>query len=318
MSQEDFISVVIPAFNEQDNLPKLIPALVTILKRYGKYEIIIVNDGSSDNTANVAKQLHDENEAIHYISFVRNFGHQYALKAGLDLASGDCVISMDADMQHPVELIPQMISSWKQGNEVVYTVRQETKNETVFKRTTSRLFYKVFNFLTDLKLPQGAADFRLLDRAVVDYVKSLPEKKLFLRGIISWIGFKQHGIPYVPPPRYKGKSSYTFRKMLSLATTGAVSFSLKPLRLAIYLGLILGFLGCLFVGYVLYVKFFNGTAISGWASLMSVLLILGGTQLIVMGIIGEYIGMIFMETKNRPQYIISKTSLKKEKNEKNC
>ncbi len=304
------ISVVIPAFNEQDNLPVLIQQLTVALKRIGLYEIIIVNDGSTDETEHVAETLHHLDQNVHFISFTRNFGHQYALKAGLDVAKGDCVISMDADLQHPVSLIPTMICEWENGNDIVYTIRQETKNESFFKKFSSRLFYRFFNFLTGLKLPAGSADFRLLDRKVVDKIKDLPERMLFLRGMISWIGFTQKGLVYTPDKRLNGQSSYTFGKMLSLAATGAVSFSLKPLRIVIYLGLFVAFLGCLFTAYVLYMRLFNGSVISGWSSLMGVVLILGGVQLFVMGVIGEYIGMIFMETKHRPQYIVSKTTLK--------
>lgn len=307
--KQKLISVVIPAFNEQDNLPVLVSELTSVLKKIGLYEILIVNDGSTDKTESVIEELHRSDKCVHLISFTRNFGHQYALKAGLDKACGDCVISMDADLQHPVSLIPTMIREWQDGNDIVYTVRRETNNESWFKKMSSRLFYRFFNFLTDLRLPQGAADFRLLDRKVVDQIKNLPERMLFLRGMVSWIGFTQKGIAYTSARRLNGSSSYTLRKMVALAATGAVSFSLKPLRVAIYLGLFVAFMGCLFTAYVLYMRLFNGSVISGWASLMSVTLILGGAQLFMMGIIGEYIGMIFMETKHRPQYIISKTTL---------
>ena len=303
------ISVVVPAFNEEDNLPLLVAELVPLLTSYGPYEIIIVNDGSSDGTEAVVQNLHQANPCIHLISFARNFGHQYALKAGLDHARGDCVISMDADLQHPVSLLPDMIREWQNGYDIVYTIRRETEHETWFKKTTSRLFYHLFNFLTGLRLPAGAADFRLLDRKVVDQIRLLPERMLFLRGMISWMGYRQKGIEYTPAERRHGVSHYTLSRMLSLARTGAVSFSLKPLRLAIFLGLLVAFLGCLFTAYVIYMRLFNGEVITGWASLMSISLILGGAQLFVMGIIGEYIGMIFLEAKHRPQYIISNTTL---------
>lgn len=308
--RKKMISVVVPAFNEQDNLPLLVAELVPLLRTYGPYEVIIVNDGSSDRTEEVIRSLHRDNPHIHLISFARNFGHQYALKAGLDHARGDCVISMDADLQHPVSLLPDMIREWQNGYDVVYTIRRETEHETWFKKTTSRLFYRLFNFLTGLKLPAGAADFRLLDRQVVDQIRLLPERMLFLRGMISWMGYRQKGIEYTPAERRHGVSHYTLSRMLSLARTGAVSFSLKPLRLAIFLGLLVACLGCLFTAYVIYMRLFNGAVITGWASLMSISLILGGAQLFVMGIIGEYIGMIFLESKHRPQYIISKTTLK--------
>lgn len=307
------VSVVVPAFNEADNLYVLTDQLVDILSNYDDYEVIIVNDGSCDNSVDILKEINQKNHKIHYISLSRNFGHQYALKAGLDCATGDCVISMDADLQHPPYLIPQMVDTWKEGVDIVYTVRRDTGTETWFKRVTSACFYKVFNVLTELKVPSGAADFRLLDRKVVNVLKNMTEKALFLRGLIFWMGFRQKAIQYHVQPRHAGKSSYNFKKMLSFAIVGAVSFSTKPLRLAIYLGFIISSLGCLLTLYVLYMKLFGNGVISGWSSIMSVLLILGGAQLFIMGIIGEYIGRIFIEMKNRPSYIIAETSLTERK-----
>lgn len=303
------VSIVLPAFNEQENLPVLVDRLTSLLKKYSDYEIILVNDGSTDETLAVMKQLHQQNPQIHYLSFSRNFGHQYALKAGLDYSTGDCVISMDADLQHPPELIPQMIEEWQDGSDIVYTIRQDKGTEPFFKRFTSKSFYAMFNFLTGLKMPQGVADFRLLDKKVVQELRKMPERTLFLRGLIFWMGFRQKAITYQVQPRYAGKSAYNLKRMLSLALAGATSFSIKPLRLAIYLGFFVAILGCLLTAYVLYIKLFNGAALSGWASIMCVLLVLGGTQLVIMGIIGEYIGMAFMEMKKRPTYIVDETSL---------
>ena len=225
------------------------------------------------------------------------------------MATGDCVITMDADLQHPPHLLPELIQGWQNGYDIVYTVRRENKQTPFLKRLSSRLYYRLFNFLTGLHLTSGSADFRLLDKRVVAEIKKLPERMLFLRGMISWMGFRQLAVPYTPADRYAGKSRYTWRKMFSLALTGATSFSLKPLRLAVYMGLTVAFLGCLLTAYVLYMRLFNGSVISGWASTLCVILILGGVQLLMMGIIGEYIGMIFMEAKRRPQYIISHTTL---------
>lgn len=307
------VSVVVPAFNEAATLEHLTAKLVPVLAAYPDYEILFVNDGSTDDTLGVLRHLHHTNARIHYLSFSRNFGHQYALKAGLDYADGDAVISMDADLQHPPRLIPRLIEAWQQGYEIVSTQRRETKDEGWFKKTSSRLFYRFFNFMTGLSLPQGAADFRLLDKRVVESVRAIPERTLFLRGMISWIGYNQRVIPYTPAPRFAGKSSYTLKRMLALAVAGATSFSLKPLRMAVYLGLSVAFLGCLLTAYVLYMRLFNGSVISGWASMMCAMLILGGVQLFIMGIIGEYIGMIFWETKRRPTYIISEADLTEER-----
>ncbi|MBR5130753.1 MAG: glycosyltransferase [Alphaproteobacteria bacterium] len=303
------VSVVVPAYNEEGNLTRLVQTLLPILSVYNDYEIILINDGSSDKTIEVMKQLHHDNSRVHYISLSRNFGHQYALKAGLDAAIGDCVISMDADLQHPPRLIPALIDGWQKGYDIVYTTRQDKGTESFFKRFSSEFFYKFFRVLTGLKIPAGAADFRLLDKKVVQTLKNMPEKALFLRGLIYWMGFKQFAISYQVEPRFSGRSSYSLKKMLGLAIAGATSFSIKPLRLAIYLGFIVALLGCLSTAYVLYMKLFAGSVITGWSSLMCVLLILGGSQLFVMGIIGEYIGRIFVEMKNRPNYIIDETSL---------
>ncbi len=218
---------------------------------------------------------------------------------------------MDADLQHPPAIIPQMIEEWLAGNEVVYTVRRDTAGEKAFKKITSRLFYMAFSSFSGLKLPRGTADFRLLDKKAADVVRSLSESNLFLRGMVFWMGFKQKSILYDAEKRFAGTSAYTFRKMLALAMMGATSFSVKPLRLAVYLGLLIAAMGGFLIAYVLYLRLFTGAAITGWASIMSAILVLGGIQLFVMGIIGEYVGMIFMETKKRPTYIVSKTTLEK-------
>ena len=307
------VSVVVPAFNEEGNIPRLANELVNVLKQYKSYEIIFINDGSVDNTLDTIKKLRLHNKNIHYISLSRNFGHQYALKAGLDSATGDFVISMDADLQHPVNLIPTLIQEWQNGYDIVYTVRTDKKTESLFKRSTSKLYYKIFNFLTGLNMPSGTADFRGMDKKAVQVLKNMPEKTLFLRGVVFWMGCKQKALSYPVHPRFAGKSAYTLKKMMSLAMAGATSFSVKPLRIAIYAGFIVAVLGCLFTAYVLYMKLFGGATISGWASIMCVLLILGGSQLFMMGIIGEYIGMIFMEMKKRPNYIVDETSLNQDK-----
>ena len=306
------VSVVIPAYNEAENISPLLERLLPVLQQYNDYEVIFVDDGSQDNSLDVLERYHTDNAKIHYISFSRNFGHQYALRAGLEYATGDCVISMDADLQHPPELLTEMIEQWKKGYSIVYTVRQDTEGTGFLKKTTSWLFYKVFSFFSGLKLPQGTADFRLLDRKAVDVLAAMQEGNLFLRGMVFWMGFKQKAVPYKAEKRFKGKSSYTLSKMVALAILGATSFSIKPLRVAIYLGLFFALLGGVFTAYVLYQKLFGGSVITGWASLMSVMLILGGVQLFMMGIIGEYIGMIFMETKRRPRYIVQKTTILKQ------
>lgn len=309
------LSVVVPAYNEQENLPVLVEKLVDTLSAAGvrAYEIILVDDGSTDGTLDVMKALHERFQACHYIELSRNFGHQYALKAGLDAATGDAVLSMDADMQHPVELIPELIREWQAGYDIVYTIRRDCDKETLFKRLTSRLYYKIFGALSGLNLPAGSADFRLMGAAAANVLKQMPERLLFLRGLVFWMGFKQKAVAYDPAPRFKGQSHYTLKRMLQLAAAGVTAFSVKPLRLAVYIGLITAALGVLFTGYVLYMRLVAGTVISGWASVMSVILILGGCQLFVMGLIGEYVGLTFMEAKKRPPYIVRSSSLAQDK-----
>ena len=299
------VSVVVPSFNEEGNVSILAEKLVKILKQYADYEVIYVNDASTDKTLEKLKELHRKNPKIKYLSFSRNFGHQYALKAGIDYATGNCIISMDADLQYPVELIPELISRWQKGNNIVYTVRKESKNQGWLKRKTSNLFYKVMRFMTGVNVPQGAADFRLIDEKVAEVIRNTSEKILFLRGYITWMGFRQEAVEYIPAKRFSGKSSYTLKKMIALAITGITSFGIMPLRLASLLGILVTFLGLIYGIYVLYMKLW-GTAyiVTGWTSLLITILLLGGCQLFIMGILGEYIGLIFIETKKRPNYII--------------
>ena len=225
--------------------------------------------------------------------------------AGLEHASGDYCVIMDADLQHPVELIPELISKWQEGNNIVYTVRKESKVQSWFKRKTSNLFYKVMRFMTGVNIPQGAADFRLIDSKVAEIIRNTPEKILFLRGFITWIGFKQASVEYTPAKRFSGKSSYTIKKMIAFAISGITSFGIMPLRLASFLGLLISGLGALYAIYALYMySFAESYVIAGWTSVLITILILGGCQLVIMGILGEYIGLIFIETKKRPNYII--------------
>ena len=307
------VSVIIPSYNEQDNIAPLVQRLTAVLKNNPDYEIIFIDDGSTDETLSCIQAERRKNKHIQYLTFTRNFGHQFAIKAGLDYASGACVISMDADLQHEPELVPDMISAWQEGFDVVYMTRQSYAQESWFKKATSAWFYKIFNVMSDTKIPYGCADFRLLDRKVVDFLISLPERTLFLRGLIFWSGFKIKQLPHLQVPRNAGKTSYTLGKMIQLAIAGATSFSLKPLRFAVYLGLFVSAFGFLFTLYVFYLKFFTTQVITGWSSTLSVVLVLGGVQLFIMGIIGEYLGMVLTESKHRPTYVIADKTVKKQK-----
>lgn len=302
------ISIIIPVHNEEGNIEPLCKELEKILQPYPSNEILFVDDGSMDNSLGIIKKLQEKNPKVKFISFSRNFGHQLALKAGLDNCDGDCVISMDGDMQHPPELIPLMIQKWQEGFEIVYTIRKEEPNLSYFKKMTSSFFYSMMNFLSDLKMEKGTADFRLLDRRVVESIKKFNEPYLFLRGLVSWLGFKQYGIPYSPNERFSGKPKYSFKKMFFFAINGITSFSVKPLKISVVLGLIISFLALIYGIYAIALSILNHAVISGWTSLIVSILFIGGLQLMMMGIIGIYLGQIFIQTKNRPNYIIKERS----------
>jgi len=304
------VSIVIPAYNEADNIFVIAESIKKVFATLSyNYEIILVDDGSADHTLEKIKTYAATAENIYFLEFSKNFGHQLAVKAGMDHAFGDCVISMDCDMQHPPELIPDMIAKWEAGYEVVYTIREEDKNLSKGKRSSSSLFYKILNWLSDIDLEPGAADFRLLDQKVVNVFRNFHENEPFLRGLVKWLGFKQFAIKYNPAARFSGQSKYTLKKMLRLALHGVTSFSIKPLYTAVYLGFILSFASVLYVPYIIY-AFVNHVEVSGWASVIMTIVFFGGLQLIILGIIGIYVGKMFMQAKNRPNYIIRSTNIK--------
>ncbi|HNZ27480.1 MAG TPA: glycosyltransferase family 2 protein [Spirochaetota bacterium] len=303
------VSVVIPSYNEEQNIPVLAQSLSGILEKYPDYEIIFVNDGSSDKTLDNIKKTRESNDKIHYVSFSRNFGHQNALRAGLDAAKGDCIVSMDADMQHPPEIIPDLIDKWLEGWDIVYTIREDSKKLSFFKRKSASMFYGIINKLANLQIEKGAADFRLLDRKVVDALKLFRERSIFYRGIISWMGFKQLGIRYKPADRLYGESKYTLKKMFAFALNGITSFSVVPLHISTVLGIIISILSFAYGLYSIIIKIFTNKTISGWTSIMVGIFFLGGIQLIMLGIIGEYIGKLFIEIKGRPSYIVEEKSI---------
>jgi glycosyltransferase involved in cell wall biosynthesis len=297
------ISFVIPAHNEAENLVPLTDQILSNIGDKVQHEIIFVDDGSTDHTLEIIKQLILKNQHIHYISLSRNFGHQNALKSGIDHATGDCVISMDADLQHPPSLIFEMIDLWQKGNDIVYTIRKDHKTVSLLKRFSSRFFYKLIN------LERGAADFRLIDRSVANIIRNSHEYNLFIRGYISWLGFKTAKILYAADERLTGKTKYSFKKMMLFAVDGLTSFSIKPLRITIFLGGLISFLAFLYALYAIYIYFFTNKVMTGWTSLLISILFLGGLQLLFLGFIGEYIGRIFIQTKNRPSYVIKETDL---------
>ncbi len=302
------LSIVIPVFNEGGNLNVLTDKILDVLAMLGidDYEIIFVDDGSHDNSWEIIEQQSAGNSRIKGISFSRNFGHQYALKAGIDTSRGQAVIMLDADLQHPPAMISDFYREWKNGFEIVYGYKKDTEGISKRKSMSSGLFYGILNRITDIKLKKGASDFRLLDRKVVDEIKHLNEYYLFLRGLVNWLGFQSKGIEYIAPERFSGSSKYTLKRMLRLASDGIMSFSIRPLRIAMYMGFILSLFAFAYIVYALVIKFYYHNALEGWTSLLISVLLIGGIQLLSLGIIGEYIGKIFMESKRRPHYIISK------------
>lgn len=300
------LSIVIPVFNEENNIFPLLETLFAL--HLPITQILFVDDGSTDNTLVRLREATTRDARVQFLSFSRNFGHQAAIKAGLDFADGDCVVTMDGDMQHPPALIPQMVEMWQQGADVVQSRRMSVKNQSFLKKYSSNVYYKVLNVCAAVHVEPGAADFRLLDARIVQICRNLHENTFFWRGLIPWLGFNQQFLDYTPHPRLYGLSKYTFKKMLRLAWEGISSFSLLPLRFATFLGIILFILSFLYGVYVIGCVI-AGKAISGWGSLMIVILALGSMQMIFLGLLGEYIGKIFIGFKNRPTYLLKEKSI---------
>lgn len=298
------LSIIIPVFNEEQNIDPLIKRLIPILKD-SPYEIIFVDDGSKDKTPLIIKKQSAKNKSIKLISFYRNFGHQMALTAGYEIAKGDCVISIDADLQDPPEIIPQMIEKWQKGAKIVYAKRKKREVDTFFKKFTASFFYLLINLLSDTPIPQEVGDFRLIDKQVVNFLKNLQEKPSFLRGLVAWGGFPTEYVYFDREKRYAGETHYGFFKMLNFALEGITSFSVKPLRIATYFGFLSGILGFLGIIYELIRKAISPQSfVIGWSGLFTAIMFIGGIQLITIGIIGEYIGKIYQEVQKRPKYLV--------------
>ncbi|MCU0560039.1 MAG: glycosyltransferase family 2 protein [Desulfobacterales bacterium] len=304
------ISVVVPAFNESENIPLLHQRITEVLDAVipGEWELIFVDDGSRDATWAVISQLAAKTPFVKGARLSRNFGHQYALMAGMEMAKGDAVINMDCDLQHPVEMLPILIEKWRAGYKVVKTLRQDDRKVGWFKRVTSRGFYRLFSYLSGVKLQPGMADFRLLDRQALNELMRFREEGLFLRGLVEWIGFPSCSIPYRPGERTRGRSAYSFRKMISLAWKGVSSFSILPLRIGIVLGLIGSLVSAAGVFYAFFGKIFGRGTVPGWASTLMVVSLLFSLLFVYLGILGEYISRIVVEVRRRPRYIVGETT----------
>ena len=302
---EPTYSFVIPVNNEEAVLHELHVRLTSVLDGLdGTSEIILVDDGSRDSSFDLMLELHAQDPRVKLAKLSRNFGHQIAISAGLDLAAGDAVMVMDADLQHPPELIPEFVARWREGYEVVYGVMTERASETQTKRVTARLFYRLLARMSDIEVPASAGDFRLVDRKVLEAFRSMREQNRYIRGMFSWLGFKQTGVEYVCPPRFAGTSKYTFRKMVRFARDGILSFSNAPLRLVLKIGFTASALAVLF-GVASIVARLLGHGLPGYASIIAAVSFLGGFQLLVLGVIGEYIARIHDEVRDRPLYVLS-------------
>ena len=299
------LSIVIPAFYEEGNILKLYGELVCTLNTIDlKWEIIFIDDGSQDGTWQEICKLYNTDKRVRGLKLSRNFGHQHAIIAGLSYSLGQVVITMDADLQHPPATIPLLLEEWRKGVKIVNTIRIDT-NISWKKKVSARLFYKVFSFLSGVKLSEGMADFRLLDRQVVEELIGLNEGALFLRGLIEWLGYKSSRIEYTCGERFSGRTKYNIRKMLSLGWTGITSFSIVPLRIGIILGLITSIFAFYQLIDAVYTKLFTDDAVAGWASTIGIISLLFAILFVFLGIIGEYIGRILTQVQNRPKFIIS-------------
>ncbi len=301
-------SVVVPLRNEEELLPELVDRLTAVLDGLdGTWEAILVDDGSTDATYGLAVEAHTRDPRFKVVRLSRGFGHQLALSAGLDLARGEAILTMDGDLQHPPEVIPELVARWESGDEIVYGVMTERPGEGRFKDWTAKVFYRLLARLADIEVPVGAGDFRLVDRRALEAVRAMRESNRYLRGMFSWVGFRQSGVPYVHPARTAGRTKYTSFKMLRLATDAVIGFSSRPLRLGLNLGFAVSIVSIVFGVAAAVGKLVGGFAVPGWTSLAVIVGIVGGIQLIVLGVIGEYIGHIFDEVKRRPLYVVTRT-----------
>lgn len=298
------ISVVAPVYNEAETVGELHRRLSAVLAPLGRHEVVLVDDGSSDQTWEAMLALARTDPHLKLLRLSRNFGHQIALSAGLDHARGDAVVSMDGDLQDPPELIPELLARWRQGADVVFAVRRQREGETRFKLLTASVFYKFINRVSSVEIPEQAGDYRLMSRRALDALLAMPERARYLRGMSSWIGFRQAEVPYTREPRHAGETKYPLRRMLHFAGDAVTSFSATPIRFVAALGFASVALCLVALAWTLYVRLFTDATVAGWTSVIVVVLFLGGVQLLSLGIIGQYVGRIFDEVKERPLYFV--------------
>jgi polyisoprenyl-phosphate glycosyltransferase len=299
------ISIVVPVFNEEESLHELYRRISAVMARvHLTYELVFVDDGSTDRSLDTMLELSEKDKNVKIVQLSRNFGHQLAIIAGIDYTHGEAVITMDGDLQHPPELIEKLIEKWHEGYDVVYTCRVQTQGAGLFKRLTSRCFYLLVNRLAEVNISPGTADFRLLDKNVIESLRAFGERSIFLRGIINWVGYRQAAIRYSAAARYSGESKYSFLKMLRFAIHGITSFSSVPLYISAILGIVISCCSFIYALLVIYVRLFTERVVEGWTSVMVALLFLGGIHLITVGIQGIYLGQVYKEVKGRPRYLV--------------
>ena len=300
------MSIVVPAFNEEEVLPEFHKRIIQVITSLAiKAEIVYVNDGSTDRTIEIMRTLRKTDPRITILDLSRNYGKEIALSAGLDHARGDAVVVIDADLQDPPELIPALVKYWQMGYDVVYAKREAREGETVIKKVTAHAFYRFMHYVSKVNIPEDTGDFRLLSRRAVESLKQLREHHRFMKGLFTWIGYPQKAVGYQRDPRYAGKTKWNYWKLWNFAIEGITSFTIAPLRAATYMGLVTAFAAFVYALIIIYKTLAYGDPVRGYPSLMVVILFLGGVQLVTIGIIGEYIGRIFNETKNRPLYFLN-------------
>lgn len=305
MGEKVLCSIVVPVYNEELVIMETYKRLKTVMDGLNEpYELIFVNDGSRDATAKIAGNICDTDKHVKFVDFSRNFGHQIAITAGMDYSTGDAIVVIDADLQDPPEIIPEMIRKWREGYDVVFGKRIKRQGETFFKKLTAKVFYRFLKSMTEVDIPVDTGDFRLIDRKVCNALKEVNEKSRYVRGIISWLGFKSIGVEFVREKRFAGETKYPLKKMVKFAFDAVASFSYKPLKLASYAGVTISIVSFLYLLVVLYQGLFTNSTITGWASTLAVSLFFNGIILIILGIVGEYIGRIYDEVKGRPLYIV--------------
>ncbi len=319
MENKKLVTILVPAYNEEEVLNLLYERLSNIMKSLQNYnfEILFINDGSKDKTLDIIKSLRNTDNRVCYLNLSRNYGKEIAMIAGLDYSKGDAVIIIDADLQDPPELIPEMISYWEQGYDDVYAKRKSRKGETWLKKFTSKMYYKTLQSVTKIEIQKDTGDFRLLDRRCVEALKQFRESQRYTKGLFSWIGYNKKELLYDRDPRAAGKTKWNYKKLIDLSIDGLTSFTTAPLRWSAIIGILISLIGFIYMLVIILKTLIYGVDVPGYASTMVVILFIGGIQLIFLGIIGEYLGRAFYETKHRPIYFVDRYNEEKETNVKN-